>query len=195
MALRIPSQGATSESLASKRSPLPSGKSAAMGLGLLPSPQASDYLPSLSPTVVYSTAQTAWSPSELQTLRAGLAQFPAARYDNVTRYIKVAATLPRKCVRDVAFKARAFGSEDNGGDAGAATVAAKRMRIEPYQEEPSKRPSPSADELEETRLAALLRDNVLALHTIRTNLLNGKADDNRLQMHKFRDNCQSVRST
>ncbi|KAL4155516.1 hypothetical protein PRNP1_007626 [Phytophthora ramorum] len=156
-----------------------------MGLGFLSSPQASDYLPSISPTVVYSTTQAAWTPQELQTLHTGLAQFPADQFDNVTRYIKIAVTLPRKCVRDVAFKVKALGYP-SGQPAANAT---KRMKIEPYQES-----NQQSAELEEARLAALLQDNVLAINTMRTNLLNGKADENRAQMLKFRDNCHTVMS-
>lgn len=153
--------------------------------GFLSSPQASDYLPSISPTVVYSTAQTAWTQQELQVLHAGLTQFPADQFDNVTRYIKIAATLPRKCVRDVAFKVKALGYPSD------QPAAAKRMKIEPYQDSNQ---SPATAELEEARLAALLQDNVLAINTMRTNLLNGKADENRVQMLKFRENCETVLS-
>lgn len=168
-----------------------------MGLGFLSSPQASDYLPSISPTVVYSTAQAAWTQQELQTLHAGLTQFPADHFDNVTRYIKIAATLPRKCVRDVAFKVKALGYPSGqpaaaAGGAGQPATATKRMKIEPFQE-PNQQPTSTA-ELEEARLAALLQDNVLAINTMRTNLLNGKADENRAQMLKFRDNCETVLS-
>ncbi|POM59760.1 hypothetical protein PHPALM_31466 [Phytophthora palmivora] len=158
------------------------------GLGFLSSPQASDYLPSISPTVVYSTAQTAWTPQELQTLHAGLAQFPADQFDNVTRYIKIAATLPRKCVRDVAFKVKALGYPS--GQAATGTTVTKRMKIEPYQD--PNQPSPATAELEEARLAALLQDNVLAINTMRTNLLNGKADENRAQMLNLGDICTSI---
>ncbi|KAL3661671.1 hypothetical protein V7S43_013430 [Phytophthora oleae] len=172
-----------------------SAKQSMSSMGFLSSPQASDYLPSISPTVVYSTAQAAWTQQELQTLHAGLSQFPADQFDNVTRYIKIAATLPRKCVRDVAFKVKALGYPNGPSvQAGTGQPAAvpKRMKIEPYQE-PSQ-PSTSPAELEEARLAALLQENVLAINTMRTNLLNGKADENRTQMLKFRDNCETVLS-
>ncbi|RLN65907.1 hypothetical protein BBJ29_008518 [Phytophthora kernoviae] len=180
-----------------------SSHSSSMGLGFLSSPQASDYLPSISPTVVYTTAQAAWTPQELQMLHAGLAQFPADQYDNVTRYIKIAATLPRKCVRDVAYKVKVLGYPSGQPAAAAAsstsqpttnTGVTKRMKIEPYQESANQPPA-STGELEEARLAALLQDNVLAINTMRTNLLNGKADENRTQMIKFRDNCQTVLSS
>ncbi|KAG6620929.1 uncharacterized protein IUM83_11700 [Phytophthora cinnamomi] len=162
-------------------------------MGFLSSPQASDYLPSISPTVVYSTAQAAWTPQELQALHAGLTQFPADQFDNVTRYIKIAATLPRKCVRDVAFKVKALGYPSGQPAAAAAATGgavAKRMKIEPYQE--PNQAATSTAELEEARLAALLQDNVLAINTMRTNLLNGKADENRAQMINLGDICTSI---
>lgn len=93
--------------------------------GISPSPP--DFLPSISPSVMYSTAQAMWTPHELQLLHAGLRQFPADRFDNVTRYIKIAATLPGKCVRDVAFKVRELGGSQ------AMLPAAKRIKVEPYQ--------------------------------------------------------------
>lgn len=142
----------------------------------LSSPQASDYLPTISPT------QAPWTPQELQTLHVGLTQFPTDQYDNVTRYIKIAATLPRKCVRDVAYKVKALGYT------GGHLVATKRMKIKPYKD-----PLHPSAELLETRLAALLQDNVLALNTMRTNLLNGKVHD-RAQMRNFRTNCDTVLS-
>ncbi|CAI5715857.1 unnamed protein product [Peronospora destructor] len=158
-----------------------------MDLGFLSSPQASEYLPSISPTVVYSTGQAAWTPQELETLHAALTQYPIDHFDNVTRYIKIAATLPRKCVRDVAFKVKALGCPS-----GQPATGIKRMKIEPYRE-PNEQTTATA-ELEETRLAALLQDNILVINTMRTNLLNGRADKNCLQMLKFRGNCETVLS-
>mgnify|MGYP001810503162 CR=1 FL=1 len=47
-----------------------------------------------------------WSEEEQKALEAGLARYPADRFDFVQRYVKVAAMLPRKSVRDVALRAR-----------------------------------------------------------------------------------------
>jgi hypothetical protein len=55
-------------------------------------------------TVVYSTMNATWSSHELHILQKGLAQFSSERYDHITRCIKIAATLPDKCIRDVAAK-------------------------------------------------------------------------------------------
>ncbi|TYZ64995.1 hypothetical protein PybrP1_000443 [[Pythium] brassicae (nom. inval.)] len=138
--------------------------------GLPPSPE---FLPSISPSVVYSTAHALWSPQELHVFQRGLADFPADEYDNVTRYIKIAAMLPSKCVRDVAFKAKAMSLAHESMSMNRDQFA-KRMRIAPYQPHD---------------------ENLLLMHTMRSNLLSGKLDDNRDPMCRFRDNCNSVLST
>ncbi|KAF0686306.1 Aste57867_21912 [Aphanomyces stellatus] len=63
--------------------------------------------PALSKNV-YSTSQTSWDAQELHLLHKGLTQFPSERYDNITRCIKIAATIPDKSIRDVAFKIRSI---------------------------------------------------------------------------------------
>jgi hypothetical protein len=45
------------------------------------------------------------------------------------------------------------------------------------------------------QLDALLQDNVVAISTMRANLLGGKPDDNASQMARFHDNYQTVMST
>ncbi|KAJ0397094.1 hypothetical protein P43SY_007982 [Pythium insidiosum] len=150
----------------------------------LPAPQTSDFLPSISPGVVYSTAHAAWTMHETQLLRRGLADFPADRYDNVTRYIKIAATIPGKCVRDVAFKVKALAAES--ASASDREVFTKRMRVDHNSAE-----LPSSSPLSDAQLAAILQDNALAINTMRTNLLNGRATENRDVMMRFRGNCQT----
>ncbi|KAJ0398131.1 hypothetical protein ATCC90586_001842 [Pythium insidiosum] len=142
----------------------------------LPAPQTSDFLPSISPGT--------------QLLRRGLADFPADRYDNVTRYIKIAATIPGKCVRDVAFKVKALAAES--ASASDREVFTKRMRVDHNSAElPSPSPSGAAAPLSDAQLAAILQDNALAINTMRTNLLNGRATENRDVMMRFRGNCQT----
>jgi hypothetical protein len=92
-------------------------------------PQVSDYLPSISPSVVYSTANAVWTPQEIQLLHRGLAEYPAESYDNITRYIKIAAMIPAKCVRDVAFRVKSQ-SLDAADAGGRESYHAKRMRID-----------------------------------------------------------------
>lgn len=103
----------------------------------MPSPlqqnQTSEFLPSISPSVVYSTAHAVWSAQEMQTFHKGLAEFPAEKYDNVTRYIKIAAMLPGKCVRDVAFKVKAMSLSQEKMSMNRDQFS-KRMKIEPYQD-------------------------------------------------------------
>ncbi|CEG35993.1 hypothetical protein L915_06761 [Plasmopara halstedii] len=112
--------------------------------GFLSSPQSADPLPTISPS------PATWTPQELQTLHTGLNTFPIDQFDNVTRYIKIAATLPRKCVRDVAYKVKALGYT------GGPTTTTKRMKIERYKD-----PNIPSAELEEARLVALLQDNMM----------------------------------
>lgn len=45
-----------------------------------------------------------WEPGEQAALDAALSQFPAERFAPLERYVRVAALLPRKCVRDVALR-------------------------------------------------------------------------------------------
>jgi len=45
-----------------------------------------------------------WEPGEQAALEAALLQFPAERFAPLERYVRVAALLPRKCVRDVALR-------------------------------------------------------------------------------------------
>lgn len=92
-----------------------------------------DFLPSISPSVVYSTAHAVWSSQETQLFHQGLADYPADKYDNVTRYIKIAALLPGKCVRDVAFKAKALSLAHESMSLNREQYA-KRMKIVPYQD-------------------------------------------------------------
>ncbi|RHY24756.1 hypothetical protein DYB25_013964 [Aphanomyces astaci] len=60
------------------------------------------------PSHVYSTSQTTWTAQELHLLHKGLTAFPSERYDSITRCIKVASTIPDKCIRDVACKIRSI---------------------------------------------------------------------------------------
>ncbi len=47
-----------------------------------------------------------WTEEEQRALEAGLQRYPPEHFDLVQRYVKIAAMLPRKSVRDVALRAR-----------------------------------------------------------------------------------------
>ncbi|GLD96909.1 hypothetical protein PINS_up005592 [Pythium insidiosum] len=151
----------------------------------LPAPQANDFLPSISPGVVYSTAHATWTTHEMQLLQRGLTEFSAERYDNVTRYIKIAAMIPGKCVRDVAFKVKALATEKQSSSPADRELFTKRMRIDHAAAETTATP------LSDAQLAAILQDNALAINSMRNNLLNGRVADNRDVMLRFRGNCQT----
>lgn len=160
-------------------------------------PQATDYLPSISPSVMFAHAAL-WTAQETHLLHQGLLEFPNDKYDNVTQYIKIAATIPGKSVRDVAFKVKTLSlappEKHLGGD---SIQFAKRMKIEQYQEQMPKcismmPVSGGGDLMEEAQLNALLQDNMFAINSMRANLLNGKPEANREPMVAFRDNCHTV---
>lgn len=128
-----------------------SDASLSMTMGM-PTPSGSDLppLPSISPpssAFISSPFQAGqspsptWSPQEMQTLLAGLTEFPPDQFDPVTRYIKIAAMIPGKCVRDVALQSKAVtacGSSSNettqwlSSQFPSPARAAKRMKIEPF---------------------------------------------------------------
>lgn len=47
-----------------------------------------------------------WTEEEQRALEAGMQRYPPDRFDVVQRYVKIAAMLPRKSVRDVALRCR-----------------------------------------------------------------------------------------
>ena len=47
-----------------------------------------------------------WTEEEQRALEAGMVRYPPDRFDLVQRYVKIAAMLPRKSVRDVALRVR-----------------------------------------------------------------------------------------
>lgn len=157
-------------------------------------PQASDYLPSISPSVMY--AHAVWTAQEMHLLHQGLLEFPTDKYDNVTQYIKIAATIPGKSVRDVAFKVKTLSLALQDKHIGDSVQFPKRVKIEQYHEQMPKcvsvMPLSGSDLMEEAQLNALLQDNMFAINTMRANLINGKPEANREPMVAFRDNCHNV---
>ncbi|CCI39571.1 unnamed protein product [Albugo candida] len=174
--------------------------------------------PAFSPGVVYSTANTLWSAEELQLLFRGLNDFPEERYDNVTRYIHIASSIPRKCVRDVAFKVKSMSIQQENLLAQAQDTVntnqlQKRMKIEQYKDVQAtalplldqrkmgldQRCDGPSDGLSfstiEVQLHGLLKENAMVLNAIRSNLLSGRIQDNRKQMMQFHGNSQAIISS
>ena len=75
--------------------------------GTLPQQQPSGTLPPQQPSTSYAQWNISldWTEEEQRTFEAGLARYPPAM-DALQRYTKLAASLPRKSVRDVALRAR-----------------------------------------------------------------------------------------
>jgi hypothetical protein len=61
--------------------------------------------PSLLPAAGWNVSLD-WTDEEQRTLEACIFRFPADRFDSVQRYVRIAAALPRKSVRDVALRLR-----------------------------------------------------------------------------------------
>ncbi|KDO27971.1 hypothetical protein SPRG_07248 [Saprolegnia parasitica CBS 223.65] len=129
---------------------------------------------------VYSSAHATWSAHELHLLHKGLTQYTADEHDNVTRYIKIAATIPGKCIRDVAVKVRSM-----------------QVSQEKMAEPPSKRPKMEHADVHavvscEDQIKHSLQTNVSVINTMRANLATGDLDDNVQLMAQFRDSCHSI---
>ncbi|OQR91801.1 hypothetical protein THRCLA_22435 [Thraustotheca clavata] len=130
---------------------------------------------------VYSTADTTWSAQELHELHKALTQYPTDQYDNITRYIKIAATLPGKSIRDVAVKIRMMQASQEKG-----APSAKRLKYE------QRDLNGLSNVSYEDQISNLLQDNVNVLNTIRSNLVAGDLNANLALMVQFRDSCHSI---
>ncbi|KAG6532545.1 hypothetical protein ZIOFF_006391 [Zingiber officinale] len=78
----------------------------------------------MSPVKHSATVATCWSLEELYVLRQGLMEH-ATEPTNIMKYIKIAAKLPEKQVRDVAMKCQLIAKEESG----------KRRKLENYHAE------------------------------------------------------------
>lgn len=162
-------------------------------------------LPPIGSTAVYSPANALWTEQELQLLRKGLEEFPPDKYDNITRYIKIAAEIPTKGVRDVAYKIRYLNFSTTKSIEETPTeninLNSKRARIDNQTKQQacqdvdiaeSKSVKDEARPEDDTHVQSLLRDNLVHINTMRSNVLEGKFEENRSHMSKFRNNYQAV---
>ncbi|CAK4092901.1 unnamed protein product [Aphanomyces euteiches] len=157
----------------------------------------------ISRSNVYSTAQAAWSPEELHLLHKGLTEFPSERYDNITRYIKIAATIPDKSIRDVAYKIRSMDKSVVGNNNQLpqqshmlpAMAQVKRQKVE-HNDHGMQPLIPLTIKKEtissEDSIKKSLQDNANVINSIRANLASGELHHNFPLMAHFRDNCSVI---
>lgn len=91
-----------------------------------PQPQPAVRLQARADTA-YSTD---WTPDEQVALDATLDKFPAARHTPLERYVRAAAALPRKGVRDVALRVIWLASTATKRRAQDDQAAKKRPRVQ-----------------------------------------------------------------
>lgn len=92
----------------------------------LSQPQPSARLQARADTA-YSTD---WSPEEQVALDATLDKFPVARHSALERYVRAAAVLPKKGVRDVAFRVIWLANNATKRRAQDDSTAKKRPRVQ-----------------------------------------------------------------
>ncbi|ETV93120.1 hypothetical protein, variant 2 [Aphanomyces invadans] len=162
-------------------------------------------LPTALPPHVYSTSQTTWTAQELHLLHKGLTTYPSERYDNITRCIKIAATIPDKCIRDVASKIRsihmsqakqAMHSDQRHMHALTAPLAAlsskrqKRDNNDMHMVPLTIKKEPTVSLEDSIRKG--LQENDSTLHSMRANLSSGQLRSNLHLMAQFRDTCNVI---
>ncbi|CAN0266523.1 unnamed protein product, partial [Phaeothamnion confervicola] len=79
------------------------------------------------------STESDWDDGERELLEEGLVCFPPHAVSNMTLYIKIAAMLPRKNVRDVATAIRAR-QENQKAAAAAGRLTQKRQRSSSFQQ-------------------------------------------------------------
>ena len=86
--------------------------------------------PAPKPQLGTNLYDVAWTPDEQATLEAGLTRYDETRYTSLWRYIKIAAELPAKGVRDVALRVRWMRRRGNGasGGNGSGNASGKRQK-------------------------------------------------------------------
>ncbi|CAM9223496.1 unnamed protein product [Discosporangium mesarthrocarpum] len=175
------------------------------------------------PVTSLKVGSSPWDKHEQQVLEDGLRHYPLDSYSNMIIYIRIAAQLPKKTVRDVAHHLRHMQdvhktkmSAAMGGGPGAA----KRHRPDPAaiamheQAMAMAAANPAAlaamhglpgmgiggpgphlkDRSVEVRIHATLRDNEMLINRIRENMLHGNFVANHPCMLAFDKNIKEVMS-
>ena len=155
-----------------------------------------------------------WSEDEQRTLEACMYRFPPDRFDPLQRYVKMAATLPRKSVRDVALRARwttmqyqlrkrtgldprkpgggmmmpPMPSKPPGGMVPPLPGAVPPPFMPPAGVGPALEGPPTI----EGPIAHLLDANLAILNHFRTNMATFKVHENTQLLVQFRDNVLQI---
>lgn len=160
-----------------------------------------------------------WTEEEQRALEAGLQRYPPDRFDLIQRYVKIAATLPRKSVRDIALRARWTINQQmlkkrKSGDltVGPAMGAKKPMaaggllppkasQLPPVPMMPGMPALPAAAALPADSptnaiiggpIAQLLETNFAILNEFRGNMADFKVHENTQLLVQFRDNILAI---
>ena len=142
-----------------------------------------------------------WNDQEQAALEAGLLRYPSNVYSNVTRYVKIAAALPTKSVRDVAHRVKWMAdqgrvvrpiSESGAISRTSVPTSAKGVAGAGHGARGGDAKSKVVDPEQETHVNAVLQENVLIINRMRDNLLNGSLNDNVELMMRFRTNITAV---
>ncbi|KAL4423702.1 hypothetical protein ABPG75_001003 [Micractinium tetrahymenae] len=162
-----------------------------------------------------------WTEEEQRALEAGLQRYPPEHFDLVQRYVKIAAMLPRKSVRDVALRARwtinqqllkkrkpgelppgaaAAGAKKPLGMAGGL-LPPKAPQIPPVPMMSGMPSMPAAAAVPADSatnaviggpIAQLLEQNFAILNEFRSNMTDFKVHENTQLLVQFRDNILAI---
>eukprot|EP00898_Chlorokybus_atmophyticus_P001415 jgi/Chlat1/2274/Chrsp17S02577 len=149
-----------------------------------------------------------WTVDEQRILEEGLQRYPADKMSNVMRYVRIAAMLPEKSVRDVALRARWMSRKDNGKRRKPLeeSVVAKKPRDKKVQPAPHivakplppvpallpvETPSP-LEACDGSETGRLLEMNTAVANTIKQNLVHCKVEENGALLARMRDNILAI---
>ncbi|KAH9554725.1 hypothetical protein CY35_08G077500 [Sphagnum magellanicum] len=138
-----------------------------------------------------------WSPTEQSSLEEGLLKSFVGRYagqkNNLVKYIKLAALLPEKTVRDVALRCVWITDKVEAPTRPVAAVAA-RVPMPMYTPPPP--PIDNDDGISKDAIGGptghLLEHNVQVIGQIRANLAACKLQENTKLLVQFRDNIFAI---
>ncbi|KAI7836264.1 hypothetical protein COHA_009854 [Chlorella ohadii] len=135
-----------------------------------------------------------WTEEEQRALEAGMQRYPPDRFDVVQRYVKIAAMLPRKSVRDVALRCRWTLNQQllkkrKPGESLVPPAGGLGGAKKPLGAAPGLLP-PKAPALPPVPM--LLESNLTILNEFRSNMADFKVHENTQLLVQFRDNILAI---